>query len=103
MDNAYKYLKNMQKFILLKELFNGIKILIIKIIARSFSCYGFQNFENTVILLVISFVNKGVTLDLGMGVFPNRIIIFQNRILLENSKLRKQNSKFQKQNSRRDS
>ena len=73
------------------------------VIVRSFSCYGFQNFENTVIPLVISFVYKGVTPDLGMGVFPNRILIFQNRILLENSKLRKQNSKYQKQNSRCDS
>ena len=51
-------------------------------IARSFSCYEFQFFENTVILLVNSFMNKGVTLYLRIGVF-------QNRILLENSKLRK--------------
>ena len=65
-------------------------------IARSFSCYGLQIFLNTVILLVNSFMNKGATPYLRMGVF-------QNRILLENSKLRNQNSKLQKQNFRCDS
>ena len=58
----------------------NVSILLFSI-ASSFSCYGFQNFENTIILLVISFVDKGVTLYLRMGVFPNRILIFQNRNL----------------------